>query len=206
MDGYKRINISDFINSLSDEDSKAGTPDLKTLLPAFSCPLNPDIENFYYRKAYEFDHQSIAKTTLVFASYKEQPVLVGYYTLANKFIVIRKGNISGNTWKRIRKFGTHNQDNACTISAPLIGQLGKNFRDGYNSLVAGDELLQMAIDDVKASQKIVGGKLVYLECEDKPRLIEFYNRNGFFEFDRRRKDSDEKGVDGNELIQMIAYL
>lgn len=204
MDGYKRINISDFINSLSGEGSKAGVPDLKSLLPAFSCPLNADIEDFYYRKAYEFDRQSIAKTTLVFTSYKDEPVLVGYYTLANKFIVVRKGKISGTIWKRIRKFGTHNQDNVCTISAPLIGQLGKNKE--YSALITGDELLQMAVDDVKASQKIVGGKLVYLECEDKPRLIEFYNRNGFFEFDRRRKDSDEKGVDGSELIQMIAYL
>ena len=52
----------------------------------------------------------------------------------------------------------------------------------------------------------LGGKFVYLECEDKPFLIEFYSRNGFCAFDRRRLDRDETGLDGDYLIQMLKYI
>ena len=180
---------------------------LSQYCPLFLCPLNPDIEEFYWAKAYEFDRQCIAKTTLVFTSYKGEPVLVGYYTLANKIIVVRKGAVSANNWRRIKRFGIHQKDNnTCTMSAPLIGQLGKNYCEGYDKLITGTELLQMAVDQVKQSQRILGGKLVYLECEDKPKLVEFYNSNDFREFDRRKKDADEKNIEGDELIQMMAYL
>ncbi len=169
--------------------------------------MNPDIEEFYRLKAYEFDKQGIAKTTLVFASYKQETALVGYYTLANKIIVVRKNAVSAKNWRRVKRFGINQKDNnTCTISAPLIGQLGKNYYEGYNKLIDGSELLQMAIDQVKQSQRILGGKIVYLECEDKPSLVEFYNSNNFYEFDRRKKDADEKNIEGDELIQMMAYL
>ncbi len=51
-----------------------------------------------------------------------------------------------------------------------------------------------------------GGKVTYVECEDKHKLIEFYRDNGFCEFGRRKLDRDEKDVmTGSELIQMIKY-
>lgn len=204
IDGYKQINISDFVNALT---SEVGASDVRSVLPTFLCPLNKDIEEFYRLKAYEFDRQGISKTTLVFASYKQEPVLVGYYTLANKIIVVRKSAVSSNNWRRVKRFGIHQKDNnTCTMSAPLIGQLGKNYYGGYNGLISGSDLLQMAIDQVKQSQRILGGKLVYLECEDKPQLIDFYKSNNFYEFDRRPKDADECDIHGNELIQMMAYL
>ena len=38
IDGYKQINISDFVNALMPE---AGTTDVKSVLPAFFVPLKP---------------------------------------------------------------------------------------------------------------------------------------------------------------------
>jgi len=94
-----------------------------------------------------------------------------------------------------------------TLAAPLIAQLGKNYYNGYNKLISGDELLKMACDKVSESQRIIGGKIVYLECEDKVKLIEFYSSNGFVAFGKRKLDRDETEVmQGEYLIQMLKYL
>lgn len=55
-------------------------------------------------------------------------------------------------------------------------------------------------------QEEIGGKFVYLECENKPKLIHFYESNGFTVFGKRKKDRDEIGVDGEYLIQLLKYL
>ena len=56
-------------------------------------------------------------------------------------------------------------------------------------------------------QEIVGGKIVYLECEDKPRLIDFYSENGFVNFGKRMLDRDETDtLSGEYLIQMLKYM
>ncbi len=47
---------------------------------------------------------------------------------------------------------------------------------------------------------------MYLECETKEKLVQFYNNNGFTEFGRRRKDRDEIEVDGEYLVQLLKYL
>ena len=43
----------------------------------------------------------------------------------------------------------------------------------------------MACDLVQEVQLNIGGKIAYIECEDKPKLVEFYKRNGFIEFNKR---------------------
>lgn len=65
----------------------------------------------------------------------------------------------------------------------------------------------LAIEKVSEMQMIVGGKTVYLECEDKERLLEFYSRNGFVNFGQRQLENDEIGeMQGEYLIQMLKYL
>ena len=93
-----------------------------------------------------------------------------------------------------------------TISAPLIGQLGKNFSNSYNKLITGDELLKLALDKVREMQNIVGGKIVYLECEQKEKLIDFYSQNGFVNFGTRALDRDETNLSGESLVQMLKYM
>ena len=53
----------------------------------------------------------------------------------------------------------------------------------------------------------MGGKLVYLECEDVPSLIRFYEKNGFYNFGYRLLNGDEQEkIKGKYLIQMLKYL
>ena len=110
--------------------------------------------------------------------------------------------------KKVSKFGQYNKElERYIISAPLIGQLGKNYTNGYNKLITGDELLKMACDKISTSQLELGGKIIYLECEDKPELLGFYQRNGFIQFGERELDQDEiDKMEGKYLIQLLRYM
>lgn len=201
MAGYKQFVLKEMIEQLGEESVKA-------ILSNFSCPQNLDVEKFIKYKAIEFSKQNIAPTHLVFAEYKGNLELVGYFTLAPKTVCIKRGNLKSNLRRRVAKFGTYDENiKAYNIPAPLIAQLGKNFTNGLNKLITGDELLKMACDKIKIIQSTIGGKITYLECEDKPKLIEFYESNGFVNFGKRMLDRDEKDdLSGEYLVQMLKYL
>lgn len=201
MTGYVIVNLKDMIEHL-------GEGKTKNILSNFSCPLNKDVDGFLKNKSIEFSKQGIARTHLVLASYKGSNVLVGYFTLATKTIAIYRTGLSKTLRKRITRFAQYDTKlKRYTLSAPLIGQLSKNFLNGYDELITGDELLKLACDKVKAIQGEIGGKVVYLECEEKPKLIDFYSENGFVQFGKRKLDKDEKGLmHGEHLIQMLKYL
>ena len=178
---------------------------VKDILASFCCPLNRDIENFIHTSAIEFEKQSISRTTLVGCSYRDNFMIAGYYTLANKAFCLKKEAFSKTKWKKVSKFAVYDSEfKRHMVSAPLIAQLGKNKQEGIPSLITGDELLKMACDDVAESQMLLGGKLIYLECENKPKLVEFYERNGFFVFGERPLDRDEKDdFDTDCLLQLL---
>ena len=204
MTGYRVVNLGAMIEELGEDT-------VKSVLSDFSCPLNPDVEYFLSKKAIDFAKQRWAQTHLVFASYKGEWVLVGYFALANKYIRISAkylGKASGTLRRRITKFATFDRElKAYILAAPLIAQLGKNYRNGYDKLITGDELLSEACDKISKVQFDVGGKFAYLECEDKPKLTDFYSRNGFCEFDFRKLDPDETDkLEGEYLVQMLKYI
>ena len=201
MDGFVEINLRTYIDAVGDSEAK-------NQLASFLCPMNADVQEFLRIRAFEFSKQGITQTHLVFASYQNEPVLVGYYSLTNKVITVKKSTLSATSAKRIAKFGTFNEQSHCYIvPAPLIAQIGKNYANGYHKLISGDVLLSLACAKVKQVQLDVGGKIVYLECEDHPKLLEFYARNGFCNFGKRLRDKDERDLlSGEYLIQMMKYL
>lgn len=201
MKGYVQIPLKDMIEQMGEDR-------VKNILSDFSCPQNKDVEEFLRIKAIEFAKQNVAPTHLVFASYKDKPELVGYFTLTMKTISITASCLSNNYRKRIQKFGTYNADlKAYLIPSPLIAQLGKNFFNDLNKLITGDELLKLACDKTLTIQQDIGGKIVYLECEDKPNLLDFYESNGFVNFGKRHLDKDEVDkLEGKYLIQMLKYM
>lgn len=204
MTGYRVVNLCLLVEELGEDR-------VREILSGFSCPINPDVEYFLSQKAISFSKQGWAQTHLVFASHKKKWVLVGYFALANKYIRISAGRLGkgGSTLrKRISKFATYDPElKSYILSAPLIAQLGKNYANDYNQLISGNELLMEACDKIKRIQFDLGGKFAYLECEDKPKLIDFYTRNGFCEFDKRLLDPDETDkLDGEYLVQMLKYI
>lgn len=199
--GYKIVNLDLLIEEVGEER-------VDEILKTFSCPLNFDVEEFLHRKAVAFSKSGIAKTHLVFASYKNNYEIAGYFSLAGSksFVVSAKSKaISRKIRERIRRFATYdNKLKQYNIPAPLIGQLGKNAN--YPNLISGSELLQLACDKIKQVQLDVGGKFAYLECENVPKLVEFYQKNGFVLFGERELDADEKNLKTHTLLQLLKYL
>ncbi len=195
MAGYRILTIDKLLESIGEDG-------LEAILSDYICPMNDDIEDYLRHKAITFSKQGLAKTHLVFADFRGSPVLIGFFALANKTIFIPdKSKLSKTTKRRIAKFATHIAETKMSyVTAPLIAQLGKNYSNDYNTLITGDELLKMAIDCILETQFAIGGKTAYLECQDHPGLIRFYENNGFREFDRR---TDNNGV---ILVQMIRYF
>lgn len=151
--------------------------------------------------------KAFPRRTLCLHLNKGNPEIAGYFTLANKYITINSEKISNRLRRRINKFATFDRViRSYCLSTLLIAQLGKNYTDGLDKLITGDELLKIACDKVAHIQFELGGKLVYLECEDKAKLLDFYVSNGFCEFDRRALDKDETRIDGDYLVQMLKYI
>ncbi len=201
-----QINLNELVNQLEESD-------IKEILSSFVCDKNKEVEQFIKEKAIVFSAQGIAKTHLVYWSSSDEKwggkskELVGYYSIAPKTITIKKETMSKSKWKKICKHGDClSVPGVCNLPALLIGQLAKNYHNGNDTLISGSDLLQLAIEKIKKVQAEVGGRIVYLECEDAPGLIKFYNDNGFTVFGKRKLDGDETNLKGEYLIQLFKYL
>ncbi|MDR3308028.1 MAG: hypothetical protein LBS58_03930 [Coriobacteriales bacterium] len=168
-------------------------------LSSFSCERNQDIEDFLRHKAIEFAKQSISTTHVVLSKNAGGLQIAGYFALAIKNLFIDERNIPSSEWKRrVGRFGELYQDlKGYVIPTPLIAQLSKNDF----SPISGDELIRLAFDKVAELQRNFSGKIVYLECSDEPKLIDFYKRNRF-----RKITSEKTDIRGEPLVQMICYL
>lgn len=203
---YFQINLNELMEQIGESETKR-------ILSSFACDKNKEVERFIKDKAAYFSSRGWAKTHLVFWQSTDEKwtdkstELVGYYSIAPKTITIKKGTISLGKWSKICTHGICTNDpKECTLSALLIGQLGKNYHDGNDTLITGSELLQLAIEKIKKVQAETGGRVVYLECEDAPGLIKFYEDNGFIVFGKRKLDGDETDLKGEYLIQLFRYL
>lgn len=199
---FVQINLSDLLDQLGEDE-------VKVILSSFSCPLNVDVEKFLKTKAIEFSKRGFSKTHLIYWTTEDETEreFVGYYTIASKFITIQRSVVNSKEARKLREHGIFDtKANEYTVAAPLIAQLGKNYTKGNDSLIRGREILQMAMEKVKKVQNEVGGRFVYLECEEKPELIEFYESNCFKLFGKRKLDRDETDINGEYLLQYFATL
>ena len=112
--------------------------------------------------------------------------ILGYFTLAMKSIIFSP-EISKELKRKIA-----NDKNALMATGYLIGQLGKN--DKYREYIKGEEVLSVAMEVISDLHERLGGRFVYVECEDHPKLISFYERNHF------------KIVQKRELVQLYRRL
>jgi hypothetical protein len=201
LTGINLVNIADLISEL-------GEVETKNMLSQFSCPLNADVEDFIRNRAIEFSKQAITRTHLVYVSHKKEKVLVAYFALCQKCILLKKDVLSKTLQRRVAKFGSYIPEcQGFMIGAPLIAQLSKNYTNGYNELIKGDEVIEVACDIVSKYLYALGGKVVYLECEDEGPLKDFYSRNGFKLFGSRKLERHDIGfLKRDYLLQYLRYL
>ncbi len=96
------------------------------------------------------------------------------------------------------------QNHTYTLAAYLIAQLGKNFHNGANERITGEELLGLAIKQIQQLQYLAGGMVVFLETSNEEKLLSFYHDKGFQQFDSRL--SETVGREPHELIQLLKIL
>lgn len=166
--------------------------DIESLLFSFETlkeeHASEDIEHFLHKKAISFERVDLARTYLVMSTYKDQPYLAGYFSIANKPLIIPKKvfkKLSTSLQKRLVGFGHRTDQNNFECKGYLIGQLGKNYsvQSQVANQVSGADLLSLAYSKILDAHEIVGGRVVHLECQDIPSLKNFYNKNGFREIE-----------------------
>ena len=88
-----------------------------------------DIEIFLHEKAIKFEKSSISSTYVVFSEDNE---ILGYFTIANRSLVIPKENfgiLSKTQQKKLGNSAAILKNGDLMTSSFLLGQLGKNYSD-----------------------------------------------------------------------------
>lgn len=179
---------------------------LEQILSSFSCDKDEDIVYFLNNRAIEYEESAKSRTYLICDEeqvnkedfYLEDLKIYGYISLALKVLSVpddmsnrQRKNIDGISAKI---HGEVINDFPCY----LIGQLSKNSAIEDNML-DGEYLVDTAIDIINDSIKAVGGRVVMIECKNKPQLLKFYSDNLFTEI-AQIPDGD------NAMVQMIRKL
>lgn len=194
MSGYKVFNILDMATAI-------GETNLKELLSDFYCPKNEEIQHFLRDNAYEFARKKLSITYLVI---NEDNYIAAIFTLAHKAVEIGNESLSNSKRKKISRYAVFDSESGnYTVSAFLIAQLGKNYNSAVKKGLSGNDLIDMAYEVLERVQHEIGGGIVFLECEDKPKLLEFYQneRNGFVPFNERYSVSDS-----TKYIQLFNFF
>ena len=183
----------------------AGEAATREMLSTFSCvsdgvQLNEEVEDFVKNNAIEFYKRKMSVTYLV---NNEDDRLAGIFTLTHKAIDIPATDMSNAQKKKIQRFAQLDQDMyVFRASAYLIAQFGKNYAVDNGMSIRGTELMECAMSVLHDVQEMVGGGLVYLECEeDNNKAYDFYIKCGFKVFDRRFSLIDQQ----NYILMMKTF-
>ena len=174
---------------------------LSSTLSSFAVPLNSEVEDFIRNKALQATKLKSSISYLVID--EDLADVVGYFTLLVKPFTIQAASLSSKNRRLIARFAEENTEAGdYTASVYLIAQIGKNYAIEEPLQISGGDLLNMALDKLRAAQDLVGGKLVLVEREaDRAKLLEFYNANGFKSWNGRYDKKDQVQYD-----QMIRVL
>ncbi len=191
---YSVFNIHDLMEQM-------GLDEVEGMLQSFCCPLNKEIEDFLHDKALPFTRQKMSVTYLVFNDDRE---LLGFFALAGKILTIACDKFSRTVQKKILRYGICNSDSANVQSfAYLIAQFGKNFNLPLEKRISGNDLMECVFESLYEVQRRIGGGIAFLECEDKPKLLDFYQHcSNSFTISGSRT-SQKTNIDYIQLIHLF---
>lgn len=175
-DDFLVLNIREYIKM-----GKAGEDMLRQVFSSFKCEKNLDVESFLTEQSIDF-------------------------TITIKPITVNTDEFSNTVRRKIARVSEQNSDNGkYSLSAYLIAQLGKNYDDSIGNTISGDNLLSIALGKVKKLQYMAGGMVVFLESENKDRLLDFYEKqNGFKRFDT--KVTKKYKENSHTLVQLLKVI
>ena len=101
--------------------------------------------------------------------------------------------MSSSTKKRIERYSKYNEKSeAYIVPAFLLAQFGKNSSYSGMNHLSGDLLMDFVLEVVANIQYMIGGGILYLECENNEFLLNFYQKphNNFHLFGERKSESN----------------
>lgn len=162
----------------------------------FVC-RNKDVENFLKNKAIQSTKLYTSATYLVL----ENLDLLGYFTLATKMLTIKPESLTSSQAKIIRRFVSLDSDtNTFRLPAVLLAQFGRNFSDDSES-INGIDLMRIAFERIEKAVSLTSGKVAFLECEPKEKLVNFYRNCGF-----RLLNNVVYSKENKELVQLFRVI
>ncbi len=173
--------------------------EVKQKMMEFDCPKNSEINDFFHYKAIGSVQRHQTATFLVVDN-KNQ--INGFYSLTHKSLEVSATNLSKTYAKKIAMYSDYDESkNSYYISAFLIAQFGKNSNISKDSIISGDEMMNIVTEHLRTVRDEIAGNLVYLECEENESLLNFYSRNGFIKFGERFSKNENVNY-----IQMLRFL
>lgn len=178
---------------------KDGEIQFNGLSDTFVC-RNEDVENFLKNKAVQSSKLYTSATYLV-SEVTDRIDLLGYFTLATKMLTLNHDNLSSKQLKVIKRFVSLDADtNTYRLPAVLLAQFGRNFSERSQSL-PGNALMKIVLERTEKAVSLASGKVVFLECEPKRKLLDFYQSCGFF-----LTDNAVLSKSSRRLVQMFCFI
>ena len=198
-DDFLILNIREYLRQ-----GQSGEDLLQQVFSTFSCDRNSDVERFLLEQSINFTKKNQSVTYVVLTP--EEGQIIGYFTITIKPITVNGDSFSNTVKKKIARVSEQDEESGnYSLSAYLIAQLGKNFKNGANEKISGEQLLGLAIGKIKELQYMAGGMVVFLETENEEKLIHFYeDKNGFKRFDTKEIKSDT--AETHTLVQLLKVL
>lgn len=192
------VNIQDMLKAIGEEE-------LLKLLSDFSCPLNKEVEDFICNKSLDFAKKKLSVTYLVMRKLENgKTVLAGIFTLAHKALEVTNVNISSTVRRKLSRYAQlDTESDKYSVSAFLIAQFGKNNNIPSEYVISGNELMDLAFEILKHIQYYVGGGVIYLDCENTEKVLNFYKSdyNRFRIFGERISEVDRK-----RYLQLLRFF
>ncbi len=189
------IHILDLCNAQGKEETQE-------FIDTFASPLNSDIELFLKQKAINFSEGKLSVTYLVVEN--EDALLLGYFTLTHKSLEIDEEGLSNSTKKKLTRYGSYDPGRKMySVSAFLLAQFGKNYGLDRDKRIDGRVLMKVAMSTLAQIRYLIGGGIVYLDCEKEKKLMRFYESEdvGYKRFGERTSE-----MDGKNYIQYLKFF
>ena len=201
MSEFHVTNILDLIEDENDNFIPIMAERVQQKINEFRCPKNAEIEYFLHHNAIDFARKRQAITYFVL---DENDDLIAYFALTHKAVKIDGSHLSKTVCRGLDRHAEREPDDTgYNASAFLIAQFGKNGAYNGEITLSGNDLMEQAVEALRNAQHLVGGGIVYLECEVEPHLIGFYTNdaNRFREFGER--DSKSEGILYKQFLRLF---
>ena len=171
MKQFLVVSLGELLSEGLDEEK------IKDAFKKFSCRREEDLENFLMYKAITYEKIDFGKTYLCIDKEKLDSgefVVLAYFCLAQRSI-----DVTCISQKARRKIlGEYpGRDNLKSVPTFLIGQLGR-CDDCAHEELSGEQILNECYHAISKAAKIVGGRLVVLECREH-MYEKFYEKQGY---------------------------